>query len=777
MMPDEPVELLSKTMPFSLLPHPVLEEIASKLSLMIFPRGTVLTLQGRSTLDYVYLICSGSLELFFESDGRKTLQGALGPGDIFGAISILMNAGLSIRSLVVVEEAALYLMPKKTFIALCDRHAFILDHFNRAFTQRMQNETYAAAIAATQVTGFLSRIPPFSFLPEEELSALGPHTSSVFFPKDTVVFVQGESRVDGLYIIQKGAAERYFEENQAKTLASVIGEGEMFGGISMLVNDMLAVRTLRTLEDTTFYKLAYEAFLDLCRRHDVFSEFFTDAFGKRMMDRSYSAIIAKSATPGSEPLAFFSEPVSEVCTRSPMACSADLPIQQAAELMSRRRCSSIFIRGAAGDIVGIVTDNDLRKKVIAEGRSIALPVAEIMSAPLNTIPSNVPLFEALMVMMQQGIKHLAVTDDREQVVGVLTSQDILGRQGQSPLFLIRDIAAASGAEAVEQIHLRLPRIVQSLIRAGTPAMHLNRFVTALSDAVLKRLCELVLKDTEPPPVKFAFMILGSEGRKEQTLRTDQDNAIVYEDPSPGAAELVHDYFLKVGEAVCTALDRCGYRFCNANVMARNPKLCQPLSVWKHRFSEWIHAAEAEDLLYSSIFFDFRAGFGHSELVLQLREHLFESLVGWSGFFRHLTQNALLYKPPLGFFRNFVLESKGEHRNKFDVKRAMLPIVDYARVYALKHSVAETNTVERLRQLMQKGVLPVKECSEIEQGYGFLMQLRLVRQVGAILEEGIPPDNYINPKDLSGIEQRLLKEIFIRIGNLQTRLGFDFTGQP
>ncbi len=776
-MPAMSVELLSQSSPFSRLPLPVLEETASKMSLMTFSRGTVLALQGRTTLDYVYFIRSGSLELFFDGDGRKTLQGALGPGEIFGAISILMNAGLAIRSLAVMEDAALYLMPKKVFLDLCDRHAFILDHFNQAFAQRMQNESYAAAIAGSQTALFLARIPPFSFLPEEDLRALAPHTSSVFFPKGVVVFVQGESRVDGLYIVQRGAAERYFEENRTKTLASAIGEGEMFGGISMLVNDMLAVRTLRTLEDTTFCKLAHGAFFDLCRRHDVFSEFFTDAFGKRMMDRTYSAIIAKSATPRAEPLGLFNQPVSEVCTRSLMICDADLPVQQAAEMMSRRRCSSIFVRGASGEIVGIVTDNDLRRKVIAEGRSVALPVADIMSSPVIAIPSDVPVFEALMAMMQQGVKHLAVTDARQQVVGVLTNQDVLGRQGQSPLFLIRDIAAASSAEAIEQVHPRLPRIVQALIRAGTPALHVNRFITAISDAVLKRLSELVLKDLEPPPVKFAFMIFGSEGRKEQTLKTDQDNAIVYEDPSPGAAEMVHDYFLKIGEAVCTALDRCGYRFCNADVMAQNPKLCQPLSTWKRRFSEWIHAAEAEDLLYSSIFFDFRVGFGHADLVVQLREHLLDSLVGWSGFFRHLTQNALLQKPPLGFFRNFVLESKGEHRNKFDVKQAMLPIVDYARVYALKDGVAETNTLERLRELMQKGLMPAKDCSEIEQAYGFLMQLRLVRQVGAILEDGVAPDNYINPKDLSGIEQRLLKEIFIRIGNLQTRMSFDFTGEP
>jgi CBS domain-containing protein len=273
------------------------------------------------------------------------------------------------------------------------------------------------------------------------------------------------------------------------------------------------------------------------------------------------------------------------------------------------------------------------------------------------------------------------------------------------------------------------------------------------------------------------MIMGSEGRLEQTLKTDQDNAIVYDDPAAGAAAAVHAYFLRLGEQVCGRLNECGYRFCSANVMARNPMLCQPLSVWKRRFSEWIHAAEAEDLLYSSIFFDFRGGYGQMALVAQLREHLMESLVGWSGFFRHLTQNALLYKPPLGFFRNFVVESKGEHRNKFDIKRAMLPIVDYARVYALKHGLAETNTLDRLERLRQQEILPASDCSEIEQGYSFMMQLRFARQVKAIIEEGLPPDNYINPKELSGLEQRLLKEIFIRIGNLQTRMSFDFTGEP
>ncbi len=776
-MNQEAVDLLSKIEPFALLPGDVLGAVAAQLALMTFPGGTVLAEQGRTTMDQIYIVRSGRLDLFFESRGEKALRSALDAGGIFGGISILMNAGLAIRSLTVTDDAALYVLPKTVFLELCQRFSDFRSHFVSAFNRRMQDESYGAAIAASQVVYFLSRIVPFSFLDEEEVKAIAPLVTAVHQPKDTVVFLQGESRVDGLYIVQKGAAERYFEDRQRKTLHSILGEGEMFGGISMLVNDLMAVRTLRTIEDTTFYKLPQSAFFDLCRRHEAFSEYFTDTFGKRMLDRTYAAVIAKNAPTRADALSLFNQPVREVCSRDLLICNADVSIQKAAGLMSRRRCSSIFVRGGAGNIIGILTDNDLRKKVITEGLPIEKSVTEIMSAPVMTVPDHALVFEALMAMMQQGIKHIGVTDARQQVVGVVTSQDVLGAQGQSPLFLIRDIAAAPGVEKIGQLHARLPQLVQNLIRAGTPAKQLNQFITTVSDSVLRKVIELALKDMEPPPVRFVFMIMGSEGRHEQTLKTDQDNAIVYDDPAAGAAGAVHAYFLKLGDRVCTNLDRCGYRFCDANVMARNPQLCQPLSVWKRRFSDWIHTAEAEELLYSSIFFDFRGGYGQTILIEQLRDYLAEALVGWSGFFRHLTQNALLHKPPLGFFRNFVVESKGEHRNKFDIKRAMLPIVDYARVYALKHGLSETNTLDRLHLLKQKEIIAAKDYNEIEQGYSFMMQLRFARQVRAILEEGIPPDNYINPKELSGLEQRLLKEIFIRIGNLQTGMSFEFTGEP
>jgi CBS domain-containing protein len=776
-MPSEALQLLATSMPFARLPPEVRAEISAQLSLMGFPRGSMLAVQGRTTLEHLAILKSGELELYFERHGRRSLQGKLGRGAVFGGISILWNAGLAIRSVRVAADAEVYRLPRQAFLDLCRRYAWFRDYFTAAFAERMQNDSYAEAIAAPQIVGFFARIPPFSFLPEEELQEQAHRISARFYPRDTVIFVQGESRVDGLMVIRSGAAERYFEAGGRKTLHSVLGEGDIFGGISMLVNDMLAVRTLRTVEDTQFYRVPHELFFDWCRRYEVFSEFFTDAFGKRMLDRSYAAVIAKSVKRQPDELPFFNQPVADICSRNLLVCSAAASIREAAAMMSERRCSSIFVRGADGRIQGVVTDNDLRSRVVVQGRGVEQPVGTIMSTPLIGVAEETLISEALMTMMRSNVKHLAVTGARGEVTGVVTHHDIAAAQGDSPLFLVQEIAKAAGVPEIQALQRRLPAMVQRLLAAGTPAKHTNRFISAVSDAVLEKVVALALRDMAPPPARFAVMVLGSEGRKEQTLKTDQDNAIVFEDVEAGRLEAVHAYFLALGERVCDALHACGYRFCQADVMARNPKLCQPLAVWKRRFSEWIHTAEADDLLYASIFFDFRAGCGNPELIHALRVHLTAELEGWSGFFRHLAQNALLAKPPLGFFRNFVVESKGEQRNKFDVKHAMMPIVDHARLYALKHGIEETNTLARLHRLKEREVLPPREVSEVEQGYGFLMQLRLARQVAAIQDEKREPDNYINPRELSGIEQRLLKEIFLRIGSLQTRMSFDFTGEP
>lgn len=621
---------------------------------------------------------------------------------------------------------------------------------------------------------FLCDIVPFSFLPKDLLKDVARELDMTAYPKETVLFVQGQSRIDRLYIFFEGAAERYYEDDEEIVLRGLIGEGDTYGGGSILSNNGISLRSVKTNEDSRLYTLEKDRFLDLCHRVPSFSEYFTDAFGNRMLDKSYAEIIAKSVRPKHDAPAYLSQTVSSICDKTPAFCDYELTIQEAAAHMSQRRRSSIFVQSATGEFVGIVTDNDLREKVVARGVDTAAPVSDIMSTPLYAIPADALVFEALMVMMNKKINHLAVIDDDEKIMGAVTNQDLLGVHGGSPMFLIRQINGAASASELIDKHGQLPLLIHSMISTGAKARNVTRFITTVSDAILNKIIEFALDDLGPAPCRFVFMIMGSEGRKEQTLKTDQDNAIIYEDGFENDKN-VRDYFLRLGEKICADLNRAGYAFCEGDVMARNPSWCQSLTIWKQYFTRWIHNVEPEMLLQASIFFDFRGAFGDMGLVDELRGYLFETVNKWSGFFRHLAENALHFKPPIGFFRNFLVESKGENRNTFDIKSAMMPIVDFARIFSLRNQIPETNTLDRLYQLQQKGVLPPAEYNEIEKAYSFLMQLRFSRQVSACMDEHTSPNNHINPKKLSRIEQTTLKEIFKRIEKFQSKLRDEYMG--
>jgi CBS domain-containing protein len=317
-----------------------------------------------------------------------------------------------------------------------------------------------------------------------------------------------------------------------------------------------------------------------------------------------------------------------------------------------------------------------------------------------------------------------------------------------------------------------------MINSGATIRNVTWLITTFSDIVLKKAIGFAAEELGPPPARFAFITMGSEGRKEQTLKTDQDNAIIYDDDEQSSErsklELKH-YFLKLGKRVCTWLDQIGYHFCKGDIMAGNPKWCRPLSAWKKYFFDWIHAAGPEDLLNSSIFFDFRFGGGDAHLVESLGDYLFKSLEAWPGFFRHMTENALYFKPPIGLFGQLLVESRGKHRSCLNIKHAMTAIVDYARIYALNNGIRETNTQERLYQLYLKRVLDPEAYREIEQAFNFIMQIRITHQINAIIVKGISPDNHINPKKLTAIEQKMLKMSLKRIASMQKQISLEFTG--
>jgi CBS domain-containing protein len=775
-MTDKAAKYLLGMPHFSFLPDEEIHKISSKVLFKHYEKGMQLALKDETVIDSVYAVKKGSLSLFDLRDGESVPSGFIKSGEVFGGITILMNGGVSLRTVIVEEDCSGYEIPKNIFQDLCARYPQFYEFFLENFSKHIFDDSIKALIETGQARHFLSGIEPFSFLPEELIADAINELTVVQHPKGRVLFVQGRSRVGHIYIVQRGSAERYFEDRGKKTMLGMLGEGDIYGGISMLLNDGLSVRTLKVTGSTVFYLIPKKVFLKLCEANETFTDYFTDTFGKRMLERSYAAIIAKTIQPQEEGLVFFNQPISSISTKMPIFGNVNLSIREAATKMSRENISSLFIKDSDGQCTGVITEKDLTKKVIALGYDTERPVAEIMSSPIETISHQALIFEVLMRMMKSGIRHIAITNENEQIVGILSNRDILTAQGQSPVFLVREIATANSMEEIVDRHNKLPKQIMTLISSGANAKNLTRFITTISDTILNKIIGFALMHHPPPPARFVFMILGSEGRSEQTLKTDQDNAIIFEDVPEESQAAVQEYFLKFGETVCTLLDDAGYTFCNGDVMAKNPKWCQPLAQWKNNFSKWIHAAEGEDLLQASIFFDFRAGYGDEALVDSLRGFLFRALDGWPGFMRHLTENAMYFRPPIGFFKNFVVESKGKHRDMFDIKSAMTPIVDFARVYALKNHINETNTMERLHQLHLKGILQFGEYEELEKAYSFLLQLRFVCQVTAIVDDKDSPHNFINPKKLTRIEQKMLKEIFSRIEKFQAKLEFDFIGR-
>ena len=470
---------------------------------------------------------------------------------------------------------------------------------------------------------------------------------------------------------------------------------------------------------------------------------------------------------------FLHKPIKDYI-RERIICDLNTEIGKAVGLMTRDNCSSILIASESKEVIGIITDHDLRDQVVS-GSDTSGPIFEIMSSPLITISDSALIFEAMSLMQAKNVQHLAVREKSGKIVGVIRNQDLLQAHSYSPALLLSEINKAGSIKEIVAAHERLPRLIKALIDCGANANNITRTRTAISDSIVDRLICLAVDELGPVPAKFAFMALGSEGREEQTLKTDQDNAIIYEDLPPERTQKAAEYFLQLGEKVCTWLDRAGYEFCKGDVMAKNPKFCQPLSKWKEQFKSWIAEATPQDFREFNIFFDFRCLHGEKKYTGELKNYIKTLMHNNAPFFQHFAQQALQQKPPLGFFGKIIVETSGDKPRTFNVKDAILPIVNFARLYALHSGIDETNTLDRLNILFEKSILNRADYREIVVSYNYLMQMRFQHQAIAIAEN-IPPDNYIDPKQITSIEKSTLKHTFSQIAAIQKKISFDFAGE-
>lgn len=472
-------------------------------------------------------------------------------------------------------------------------------------------------------------------------------------------------------------------------------------------------------------------------------------------------------------LLFLHEPVSQV-TREAVSCELVTPIQSVAARMSLQGMSAALVRSESGVAVGIVTDPDIRERVVAEGVDRREPVHRIMSSPLVTIAEHAGVYEALLLMEAKAIQHLAVTGDGGEVVGVVHGRDLLQFRNYGPIVLAREIARAATPEEVAQCCRRTPSLANALLASGARPDRVTRMITSVCDAATERFVALAQERLGPAPAPFAFVALGSHGRQELTLHSDQDNALIYAEPEDEqTAAHAAEYLLELGRVVCEWLEQAGYPVCRGGVMARNPRWCQPLSVWKRYFTEWIRLAEPQQLLEMSIFFDLRTACGPVELVRELRAHIHETLRSSASFYPHFAQNSLLFRPPLSLLGK-VLAGGPEHTGQVNLKDALVPITNFARLYALRHGLESVHTLSRLEALAEAGVLPESSWQETATAYRFLMRLRLQHHAEA-LGQGAPLDNLVTRRRLGHIDETLLAQSFAQIAAIQKRISYDFLG--
>jgi CBS domain-containing protein len=616
------------------------------------------------------------------------------------------------------------------------------------------------AVAPEVAVSFLKETMPFKELSEEALGRLALHCKIDFYPKGTRIMTYNESEVTHLYLIQRGGVRAFITDEDGEiVLKDYRGVGANVGALG-IIRGTRANLNIETVEDTFCFLIPAEVFKQLVQNNLAIAHYYLKSFSDNVVATAYSELRKNKLTRrSSEELFLFNTRAGEL-SKPLFSVSASTSIQESAAIMARQGIGSllVYVDEDPGSMIGIVTDTDFRGKVIAAGRDFREPVSSIMSSPLKTVPAQMLCFDVLLKMMTTSIHHLGV-EQAGRITGVITSHDIMVQQGNSPYYLFKEIAAQNEFEGLYLLSEKVSGLVRNIINEGAKANNIARMIALINEKILAQILTLLHRQLGPAPVKYSWLLFGSEGRGEQTFKTDQDNGIVYCDPEAGKADEVARYFSTFGEQATYHLMKCGYPSCPDNSMASNPQWCRPLSGWKQQFADWIDGDDYAEQSGAAIFFDFRHGYGTEQLAVDLRDFVMTRCGRNNQFVDALIRHALSLRPPLSFFKHFLVEQNGDHRERFNIKvRGLSPFVDFARVLSLRHSIRQTHTLTRLKRLRAGKVLSGELYEKMIEAFEMQMQVRVIHQLSQI-EKGVEPDDVIYPEELSDLEKRMLKDSF------------------
>lgn len=461
--------------------------------------------------------------------------------------------------------------------------------------------------------------------------------------------------------------------------------------------------------------------------------------------------------PGINEDSFFFITVDSICHRPAITCPPELSLVEMAVIMKKNNISGIVVVDGEKPI-GIVSLRDLRN-LIAEGSgdSATLTVRDIMNIGLITIRSSDYLFKAIFLMARHNIHRLVVLDEREQLVGVMTDTDLFRIQTRSPLYLIQEIESATTIEQLALLGQKMNDMLQYAIKTNADVQSLIQLIVHFNDALTRRLIFIMdCRENIRLPAGAAYLVLGSEGREEQTLRTDQDSAIVYRDDLP-ADQLAEVH--RFAERIAVALESVGVPLCPGNMMASNPEWCHSLSAWKHLTERWITVPSPDHTVYFGVFQDLRVLHGDVAFEGELQAHLYECTHSNTILFPNMARTIAGFKPPLGIFGRFLVEKKGEHSGQLDLKKGgLFALTRGVSLLALEAGIAGGTTWDKMVRLKQLNVISPHDLEEISDSFTFLMKMRLARQLRAV-SYGKEPSNYVDPQVLSEKEQNGLRKAF------------------
>jgi len=600
-----------------------------------------------------------------------------------------------------------------------------------------------------EIARFLSGLPGFDALDEAQINTAAAAIQIGYTRAgNDVLHIGDENRL--LRIVRSGALDLFSGDG---TLVTRVAEGDCFGFPS-LMNAAPVRHQSVAIEDSLIYHLDGQVFSNLRGENSRFDTHFIRMLSDRLLTRPP---VEKLHGAGGRA-------VSQLITRSPVTIDADGTIQQAAKKMVDERVSAMLVMDN-GQFAGIVTDRDIRKRVVAAGRQGNESIRTVMSKNPFWIDSAALAYEAALTMMQKQIHHLPVCEEGE-LVGMVSRSDFMRLETEHPLYLVNDIAKQTTVDGIVEACRRLPGLIAGQINGDAHGEQLGKFITTITDSVTRQLCRIAETEFGPPPCGYAWVALGSQGRHEQSARSDQDNALVLDDT---ATDAVDDYFEKLARIVNDGLDACGYVYCPGDVMASNPKWRQPLRIWRQYFNTWITVPEEKALMHANIFFDLRCVHGDASLVDELKASIREDSRRNEIFLALMAKNAMNFQPPLGIFRQFVLEKSGEHKNTLDMKlHGIMPIVEIARIRALAAGEMRITTRNRLRAAAKAGEITASDAANLIDALDFIEKLRMENQ-SRQMHAGQQPDNHLSPKELSPLVRQNLKSAFAQVSISQAAL--------